>query len=226
MVKQVLIEWTDGNYVRDNGEVIGIKGFVLKPVLNKYGYHSVSLKVGGKFHPYRVNRLVALAFIPNPDNKPEVNHINGNKTDNRIENLEWVTSRENQLHATQVLGKCVGENHGMAKITDNDVREICKLFVEGYQNKKISEMLGVEVGTVAPIRTGDTWKHISKEYEFQRKSRALSIETVEWVCRKLSEGMSSVEIRDIATNPKLTLLVIKAIKGRRNYRFISDKYDF
>lgn len=226
MVRQVLIEWSDGNFVRDNGEVVGVSGKVLKPVLTNNGYHGVSLKVNGKFHPYRIHRLVAEAFIPNPENKPEVNHINGNKTDNRVENLEWVTSQENQLHATRILAKCVGEEHGMAKITESQARQICELFEKGYQNKKISQMLGLPIGTVAPIRLGNTWQHIACEYKFQKKSRALSIETVEWVCRKLSEGFSCVQIRDMATNPKLTLPVIKAIKGRYNYRFISDNYEF
>lgn len=226
MVRQVLIKWSDGNYVRDNGEVVGVSGKVLKPVLTKYGYHGVSLKVNGKFHPYRIHRLVAEAFIPNPENKPEVNHINGIKTDNRVENLEWVTSRENQIHATQVLGKCIGETHGMALLTEDDVRVVCELLVEGYQTKKISEVTGVNEATVAKIRHGRCWKHISKEYKFQKKSRCLSVETVEWVCRKFCEGMSSVEILNMATNPNLTLQVIKAIKHRRNYKFISDNFDF
>lgn len=226
MVKQVLIEWSDGNQVRDNGDVIGVKGFVLKPILGKHGYHVVSLKVSGKFHPYRVHRLVAQAFIPNPENKPEVNHKNGDKTDNRVENLEWVTSQENQIHATTVLKKCIGESHGMSAITEEVANEICKLFVIGHQNKRISEMLDVPVSIVSSIRNGMAWKNVSKQYNFQRKSRSLSIATVEWVCQMLSDGYTSVEIRDMSTNDKLTLQVIKAIKGRRNYRFISDNYNF
>lgn len=226
MVKQVLIKWTDGNQVRDDGSVIGIKGFVLKPVLGKHGYHTVSLKVAGKFHPYRVHRLVAQAFIPNPENKPEVNHINGDKTDNRVENLEWATSQENQVHAVAVLGKGFGEDHGMSEITEQTAHRICSMFVMGYQNKRISELLGVTVRIVSGIRRGITWKHVSSKYTFEKKSRALSQATVMWVCEMLSLGHSSVEIRDMSTNDKLTLQIIKAIKGRRNYKFISDNYDF
>lgn len=63
------------------------------------GYLSVHLCVEGKEKRYLVHRLVAEAFIPNPDNKPCINHINGDKTDNRIENLEWCTQSENVQHA-------------------------------------------------------------------------------------------------------------------------------
>lgn len=82
-----------------------IKSQNKKLTLNKKGYLKVTLFKNGKGETREVQRLVAEAFIPNPENKPQVNHINGNKTNNNIENLEWCTCKENTLHSLYVLGK-------------------------------------------------------------------------------------------------------------------------
>jgi hypothetical protein len=79
-------------------------GMILLPIKNKAGYLTVCLYNGEK-KTVRIHRLVAQAFIPNPENKPFINHKNGIKTDNRVCNLEWVTSSENNLHKCRVLGK-------------------------------------------------------------------------------------------------------------------------
>ena len=71
------------------------KGRFLKHTVNQDGYHQVGLCRDGKQKKFKVHRLVAQAFIPNPDNKPEVDHINRIRHDNRLENLRWVTSLEN-----------------------------------------------------------------------------------------------------------------------------------
>lgn len=103
------IEGYDGKYyISSWGRVKGPKG-ILTPYLNYKGYEKVGLSKNGKCEKHRVHRLVADAFIPNPYNLPEVNHIDGNKRNNSFSNLEWVTGEENRNHDKIMEAFLIGE---------------------------------------------------------------------------------------------------------------------
>ena len=110
---------------------------------NLQGYQRVAFYVDGKPTDFRIHRLVAKAFIPNPENKPQVNHINGDKTDNRVENLEWVTNSENIKHAI---------NNGLQDNTSQKMNELggqIRTAIEcGYIIKDIAEKNGISEKTI------------------------------------------------------------------------------
>ena len=77
---------------------------VLKPYKTKFGYYRATLFKRGERHRLHVHQVVAMTFIPNPDKKTQINHIDGDKTNNNVSNLEWVTPQENIRHARDFLG--------------------------------------------------------------------------------------------------------------------------
>lgn len=115
MVKEVI--GYEGFYtITSDGHVFNKSGKEKIPFLNRYGYKMVSLYKNTERKNKYVHRLVAEAFIKNIENKPMINHKDGNKLNNRMENLEWCTNQENQIHAVETgLNKNIGRNHLQAR---------------------------------------------------------------------------------------------------------------
>ena len=172
-----IIENTDEQYsvsnlgnVKSNERIIlrsnGIPHYIRERVLKQgidNNYKKVSLKINGKFNTRGVHRLVALSFIPNPDNKPQVNHIDGNPSNNLVTNLEWVTNSENQLHAYTRLDRKPqsGESNGMSKLTYDDVlyiREQALIRGRYYGRKELALKFNVSEGTIKEVVTNKIWK--------------------------------------------------------------------
>lgn len=140
---------------------------VLKSHINKMGYETIATKIGGRKGIsvcFRVHRLVAEAFIQNPEGKPQVNHIDGVKTNNQTTNLEWVTARENVLHAykTGLATPTLGESQGQSKLTEGDVEYIRKNYISGdrrFGQRALSRRLGVAHTTIGDVVNRLSWAH-------------------------------------------------------------------
>ncbi|WP_194750362.1 NUMOD4 domain-containing protein [Staphylococcus chromogenes] len=132
---------------------------VLKYQIDEDGYHRYELNYAGHVFKTFSHRLVALAFIPNPLNKPFVNHINGIKNDNRIENLEWCTDLENKEHAKKngLVPFQYGVKNPVNKLSEEEVKEIWKLKQKGMQPSAISKQLAIPHSNVRNIYYGYSW---------------------------------------------------------------------
>lgn len=134
---------------------------VLSPRLKHNGYNQVVLQKDGQRVDVSIHRLVGIAFIPNPENKHQINHKNGIKTDNRVENLEWCTGSENIVHADKTGLRIMpkGQCNSMAKLSESDVVEI-RSYDSLISDLFISKKFQVSRQTINSIRNKKTWTHI------------------------------------------------------------------
>lgn len=145
----------EGYKITEEGFVISYKGKtpkMLKFQEDRDGYYKVELYINHKHKKYFVHRLVAMQYIPNPENKPQINHKNGNKKDNRVSNLEWVTASENAKHAID------------KSLYKNRVKKVNQYDLDGNFIKQWSCIR--EAKTVLNLKNA----HISQVCQGQRKT--------------------------------------------------------
>lgn len=172
-----VVGFEDDFIVSNTGKVRTKKEFLVRPIgkitrVQKNGHFGKDLvgkSLSSKGYPrvnlngtvYMVHRLVAKAFIPNPDNKPQVNHINGVKIDNRVENLEWVTNQENRDHAVKNNLQVCGEATCNARWTESDIREMRRMWKSGlYKQDEIADLFKTKQNAICGILNYKTWKHV------------------------------------------------------------------
>lgn len=152
--------------VSNYGNVRNIKtGYIMKKRHTFDGYVKVTLTVNYKAKDYRVHRLVAETFIPNEQNKETVNHIDGNKDNNNVNNLEWSDRHEQLEHAYRLgLKKPLrGCNNAISKLTEEQVRYIranYKPHSKEFGTVALGKMFGVNNSTIGDIIRGVTYKDI------------------------------------------------------------------
>lgn len=172
-----MIEW---KYIAINNEeteyTVDILGLVyscrsekyLKPFPNPQGYMLVDIHHNKRSYTRQVHRLVALAFIPNPLNLETVNHKDGNKSHNFVENLEWMTRIDNIHHAweTGLAKPRYGVDNPANVYTEDQIHQVCSLLeLKTIKGAEIARVCNVNVSLIADIKFRGKWKHISKLYD-------------------------------------------------------------
>lgn len=146
--------------ISESGEVFSVRsGIFLKGSLSNCGYPVVTLQNKGFKKTMSVHRLVAKAYIPNPENKPQINHIDGNKQNNNVSNLEWSTHSENMKHAHEIgLARSQkGTSNNANKLSEEEVLAIKDYKTKGKGPTEISRLMGLPFGRVVNVYYGKCW---------------------------------------------------------------------
>lgn len=185
------------------------KGKIMKPKFSGE-YLAVTLCADGQQERKTIHRLVAEHFIPNPKNKPQVNHIDGNKLNNKACNLEWVDNSENLKHAHDIGIKkpSLGESNGMSKLTNHEVLAIYFLAHTGkFKLKEIANLFDTDYRNVSLIKLGKRWGHLTDVYKI--------INRVEELEEGVKEAVSDIENISPHEAKKTLMNLIKNMEGEK-----------
>ena len=222
-----LIENSRNYYVTQDGRVFsGNKE--MKQTRTKQGYLKVRIYYeDGTNRDQRVHRLVAQAYIPNPLNKEEVNHIDADKTNNDVSNLEWMTRAENMKHAQENKLITYGFETANSCYNEEQIRKVFQLMQEGWRYKDISKETGVGYQHIINLRNNTRHKDIASEYDVPPpRSTKISVETVRWICRMLELGYKDKEIVKLSNNPLVNKTKVRFIRTKYTFTDISKDYSF
>jgi len=244
--------------VSENGDVYNvISEKILSKSVDKDGYFRVSLSSTNtrKFKLVFVHRLVAYAFVPNPNNYPVVDHLNGKKQSNHYTNLEWVTIRENTLRAERMgLRKVRGENNGNAKYSEEYVRTICEKFEAGWNVRDVyrwglndpkakSTTNPAYYKFIIDLKHKDSWLDVVRDYSYstdidshdrwdppvpQTSNFKYSEEEIRKICKLLEERNSVIDIVEKITGKRTASSpiydLVQGIRTGKSWKHISKEY--
>lgn len=204
----------------------------LKPIVNTVtGYFMTRIYYDGTSKFISIHKLVATHFIKNPEKLPVINHIDANKSNNAIWNLEWCTQKYNVKHA-QALGlwTIYGENNKNNVYTSNQIHAVCKMLTKNIPTKKISKTTGVSVPEILLIFKGSIWKEISSKYDIsdysfgKNKNDIIAKKAkIHEICKMLE--LNKYTMREIADIVGLPYYEVKNVYKGGRYKDISSQYN-
>lgn len=232
MTKDIIYNNKTTNYtLSDDGTVINKNtGKVLKHIKidRNHRYECVKLCINGISHVIGLHRLLMITFCPVDDMENlEVNHIDGDKTNNDLSNLEWVTPSENVLHAFKynLRQPMRGGRNGNSKLTRNIVINICNDIMENNLTEyELSKKYEVSPSLIHSIKHKKVWKEITDRYDFPKQiegNAKLNEDNVREICQCILDGMTNKQISEIYN---VSPYCIKDIKGKRTWRYITKEY--
>jgi len=230
---------------------------ILKPYNDKDGYLKIKL-IGNinKSKTIFIHRLVAYQFVNNPNDFPVVDHIDGNKTNNHYTNLEWVSIKENTLHAERLgLRKIKGEDNGNNKYSEEFIRVICEYFELGLSIKDVYRKFKGKFARVEDdqayymmltrIKQKKLWPDIVNEYSYSIITKSdhkwyakpndnslFSEAEIHYICQLLEKGYTVIDILENLIGSrdykmyKNKYEAINCIRNRENWDYITSQYKY
>ncbi len=209
--------------ISSDGIIYNLSGVEVLRQVNKDGYFVVNLyksAVSGKSFHRRCARLVGQTFLEDSYFEGAViNHIDHNRTNDHVSNLEWVTTKYNN----QISIDLYPEKHTRGSdYTEDQIREVCQMIQDGLRNNDILEKSSVTYDVINKVRYKQAWTWISKDYEMKKSRRGISENTVRWVCYQVLHGSTNKEILENSTCTKLSIDMIKKIRNKRTWKHITE----
>lgn len=196
-------------------------------------YVHITVCVNEKKKDCMIHRLVGFAFISNPDNKKEINHINGKKHDNHVWNLEWCTRKENDTHAWEnnLKHPRFGEDVVTSKFTEKQVIKVCKNLSKNKKSlKEIANCTGVDYEMVRAIKDRRAWKHVSCKYDFSNYNNGKSKKQIKEKEKSINKICKMIEsnnytLKEIADMNGISVSMVCKIVKKKSWIEISKNYN-
>lgn len=199
----------------------------MTPCVTNAGYYVVRVCHNNKAENAHIHWMMADCWLHNddPENKTQVNHIDGNKLNYSLDNVEWVTHSQNQRHALEAGLKQRGEDLYNAQLTRDQVHLVCQRLADGWRVSDVADLFNVSRDIIGKIKAGDSYPDIRVLYNINHEYKNhLSEATVRWICERINEGLGDVPISKLSNNKSVNVYEVKRIRNKIRYKTISDEY--